>query len=416
MPTEFHSPVTFIIRPIEVMRTTPIVRTGLDIVARDFPAALRGKRVGLLCHAASVTSAYEHITACFRHSNDCTLAAIFGPQHGLFGQTQDNMVEWEGRRHPQYAIPVYSLYGRTRKPGPEMLDGLDALVIDLQDVGARPYTYAWTVKLCMEACEQAGIPVWILDRPNPIGAIGIDGPMLLEEFFSFVGGACIPLCHRLTLGEIAVLLKGQYFPSLDLEVVWMNGWWRNSLYEDTHLPWVLPSPNMPRVDTAMVYPGMVLLEGTNVSEGRGSTVPFELFGAPYLNGTRFRDLLRQQDLPGCVFREHCFIPTFHKWCGEFCRGVQIHVTDPRMFRPVLTAVALLRAAVEASEGGFAFKEPPYEYEHEKMPFDILSGGPRPRQLISRGVALEDISSEWAEDRLPFESLFADIAHYPEERT
>jgi uncharacterized protein YbbC (DUF1343 family) len=309
---------------------------------------------------------------------------------------------------------VYSLYGGVRKPNPSMLEGLDALVVDLQDVGARPYTYIWTVKLCMEACVESGLPLWILDRPNPVGAVGYDGPMLSEEYFSFVGGAVIPLCHRMTLGELAVFLKQQYFPSLELNVVWMENWCRNSLWPDTGLPWVLPSPNMPTVDTAIVYPGMVLLEATNVSEGRGSTRPFELWGAPYIEIRKLLPVLMSYRLPGCVFREHHFIPTFQKWAGKYCAGMQIHVTDVRAFRPVFTAAAILSAISETSGGAFAFKQPPYEYEHVRMPFDILSGDSRLRECIENSGDLTLLGESWQHDCRQFGVVFRDIAHYPEE--
>jgi uncharacterized protein YbbC (DUF1343 family) len=286
-----------------------MAKFGLDKFVADTPKPLVGKRAGVVCHAASIDSSYRHIidilaeSACGgaqSQSHKPLLTAIFGPQHGLFGQTQDNMVEWEGNLHPTLKIPVYSLYGEHRRPTQNMLDGLDALIFDVQDVGARPYTYVWTLKHCIEACAEKGIPLWVLDRPNPIGRIGVDGPMLSESFFSFVGGAAIPLCHRMTMGEMALLIKKLYVSGADIEVVWMDGWRRDSLWNDTGLPWVLPSPNMPTPDTAVVYPGQVLLEATNISEGRGTTRPFELFGAPFINAAELITTLNAQKLPGCL--------------------------------------------------------------------------------------------------------------------
>jgi uncharacterized protein YbbC (DUF1343 family) len=344
----------------------------------------------------------------------CTRAALFGPQHGIFGQTQDNMVEWEGYSHPTLKIPVYSLYGKNRKPAQSMIADLDALVIDLQDVGARPYTYIWTIKLCMEACMEKDIPVWILDRPNPIAAIRFDGPMLVPEYFSFVGGASIPLCHRLTMGEMAMLLKKLYFPSLDLNVVWMTDWKRNSLFSETALPWVVPSPNMPTLDTAVVYPGMVLLEATNLSEGRGTTRPFEIIGAPFIHIGQVLDKLKSMRLPGCLFREHGFIPTFQKWQGKYCNGLQVHVTNPRMYRPVFTAIALLHAIIEKSGADFQFKMPPYEYETEKMPFDILAGSSDLRRALEHQEDITGLPAVWENDLHDFKPLFKEIARYPEE--
>jgi uncharacterized protein YbbC (DUF1343 family) len=389
-----------------------MVQTGLEKFIKNFPVELKSKRIGVLCHAASITSDYVHIIDCL-NSLPCTLSAIFGPQHGIFGQTQDNMVEWEGFIHPGLGIPVYSLYGKNRKPDSGMLSGIDALVIDLQDVGARPYTYIWTIKLCMEACCEKGISVWILDRPNPIGAIPFDGPMLNKNHFSFVGGASIPLCHRLTLGEMATLLKNSFFSSLELNVIWMDGWKRSSFFSETGLPWVLPSPNMPTPDTAVVYPGMVLLEATNLSEGRGTTRPFEIFGAPYIKTGEVLAILKSLHLPGCIFREHGFIPTFQKWMGEYCNGFQLHVTDCKAFMPVYTTVAMLSAVIQTSGGKFQFKQPPYEYETGKMPFDILAGSDDLRGSIEKHVSLLSIREKWIESHKAFNSVFTEISHYME---
>jgi uncharacterized protein YbbC (DUF1343 family) len=333
----------------------------------------------------------------------------------MYGQTQDNMIEWEGTLHPTLKIPVYSLYGKSRMPSSEALSLIDALVIDLQDVGARPYTYIWTVKLCLEACAEGGVPVWVLDRPNPIAATPCDGPVLSERFFSFVGGASIPLCHRMTIGEMACLLKQRYFPSVDLHVAWMHGWCRNSLWHETGLPWVLPSPNMPTPETAMVYPGMVLLEATNMSEGRGTTRPFEIIGAPYFKTDHVLKEAKKYDLRGCIFREHDFIPTFQKWRGEYCRGIQVHVVEPRLFAPVFATSALLHAIAKTSEGQFAFKDPPYEYDSVHMPFDILSGDEGLREALERGDDLDALKSKWEESYRDFNGVLADISHYPEKK-
>jgi uncharacterized protein YbbC (DUF1343 family) len=392
-----------------------MAESGLQRLIRDYPRALTGKRTGVVCHAASVTSTFVHILDALSGKKECRLCAVFGPQHGLCGQTQDNMVEWEGGGRRVYGVPVFSLYGSVRKPTADMLEGLDALVFDLQDVGARPYTYLWTLKLCMEACDGKGLPLYVLDRPNPIARVGFDGPVLKRDYFSFVGGAEIPLCHRLTIGEIAVLLQRAHYPSADVHVVWMKGWRRDSLWNDTGLPWVLPSPNMPTPDTAVVYPGMVLLEATNLSEGRGTTRPFEIFGAPYLDIRKFRGCLEKSTLPGCVFREHEFIPAFQKWAGQVCRGMQVHVTDARAFRPVETAFAILSAAHETAPREFSFRTDPYEYEREKPAIDILSGSDRFRKAVVEGVPLADIRKEWKRERAPFMETFRAIAHYPENR-
>ena len=393
-----------------------MVRFGLDQFLLQFPARLKGKRLGVLCHAASITSGYEHIVDALKKRSDCTVGAVFGPQHGLFGQTQDNMIEWEGETHPDLKVPVFSLYGRTRKPTPEMLARIDALVVDLQDVGARPYTYIWTLKLCMEACDEINVPIWVLDRPNPIAAVALDGPMLDRHFFTFVGGAEIPLCHRMTIAEIACFLKDTYYPTADLHTVTMDGWWRNSMFGETGLPWVLPSPNMPCPETATVYPGMVFLEATNLSEGRGTTRPFELFGAPFIDVPALRDSLGRKPHPGCLFREHGFIPTFNKWQGRYCYGMQIHVTDPRSYKPAATAVSILSACIETAKEEFRFKGPPYEYEAEKVPFDILAGDSRLREALIASTPVDIIEETWRPELDRFRTgVLAGVALYPESR-
>ncbi len=270
-----------------------MVITGLDKIASVMPEGLRNKRLGVLCHAASVTRDFRHITEIIATGRECILSALFGPQHGIHGQTQDNMIEWEGYNDKHLKVPVYSLYGRNRRPTPGMLSGIDALVVDLQDAGARLYTYIWTVKECMQACSDAGIPVWILDRPNPVGLLDFDGPLLKNEFFTFVGGASIPLCHRMTLGEMALWVRNNHIPGCDLTIIRMDNWNRNSLYADTGLPWILPSPNLPRPEMRFLSRN-ILMEATNLSEGRGTTIPFELFGAPWLDSVKLANELNSR--------------------------------------------------------------------------------------------------------------------------
>ena len=324
------------------------------------------------------------------------------------------MIEWEGSIHPVLGIPVYSLYGEHRKPSPQMLEGLDALVVDLQDAGARLYTYIWTVKLCMEACAEAGIPVYILDRPNPDRSSAGDGPVLKKDFFTFVGGAEIPMCHRMTIGEMAIWVRDRYQPDCDLKVIAMEGWKRSFLFRETGLPWVLPSPNMPAPETALVYPGTVLAEALNLSEGRGTVIPFELTGAPYVNGDRLLRELRSRKLPGCAFRIHDFIPTFNKYAGQYCRGIQIHVTDPTVYRPVATAMHLFDAVIRTSpEGSLAFNPPPYEYEYRLMPFDILSGDSRMREVLQSGSSLKEEIARWDSEIRYFTEEFREMAIYKE---
>ena len=391
-----------------------MVHTGLELIKYELPSLLKGKRIGILCHAPSISRDFTHITEIFLKRKDCRLSAVFGPQHGIYGQTQDNMIEWEGETDPILKVPLFSLYGEHRKPTAEMLNGIDALLIDLQDTGARLYTYIWTVKLCIEACTGSGIPVWILDRPNPIGKLPYDGPVLKEEFFTFVGGASFPLCHRMTIGEMALWIKEKYYPGADLNIVWMTGWHRNSLFSETYLPWVLPSPNMPTLNTAIVYPGIVLAEALNISEGRGTTIPFELFGAPFIDVVKLKKELDNRKIPGCVFRIHDFIPTFNKYAGTLCHGLQVHVTSPEKYYPVGVALDIFDSIIKTSvPEAVQFNPPPYEYEKDLMPFDILSGDQAMRiSLLNRQpVGIE--KERWQEETEEFRKEFMHISAYPE---
>ena len=386
--------------------------TGLEIISNKLPRVLQGRRIGVVCHAPSITTGFEHITDILHESRECHLSAIFGPQHGLFGQTQDNMIEWEGYLHPRFNLPVFSLYGKQRKPDKPMLENLDCLLIDLQDVGARPYTYAWTMKACMEACAEVSIPVVILDRPNPVSGLTIEGPVLKKDFYTFVGGAEIPLCHRMTMGEIAVWINEEEKTGCDLDVIRMRDYNREMMFDDCSLPWILPSPNMPSLKSAVVYPGMVLAEVLNISEGRGTTIPFELFGAPFMKSTDVLKILKKLNLPGCSFREHNFIPTFNKFEGEYCKGIQIHVTDFKIFEPVYTAASVFKAISDTSDGKLRFNDPPYEYENRLVPFDILSGDDGLRKAILSENDLNGERERWKSETDAFNVKFRSLAFYP----
>ena len=373
----------------------PSCSTGLDRFERAFPRRWRGARAGLVCHPASVNAALEHASSLLLRSKQVGLAALFGPQHGLLGQTQDNMEEWKGFRDTATGLHAYSLYGAVRKPRREWLAGLDLLVADLQDVGSRAYTFVWTLALCMEACAEEGKGVLVLDRPNPIGGALVEGPVLDPAYSSFVGLHPLPVRHGMTIGEIALYLRDRYYPDLDLSVVPMEGWRRGHDFRRTGLPWVMPSPNMPTPDTALVYPGMVLLEGTNLSEGRGTTRPFELFGAPFAEARAVVRRLEAFGLPGAVFRPASFKPAFQKWAGRLCHGAQVHVADAGTFRPFTTGAAVVKAFHDLYPKRFAWKRPPYEYEREKRPIDLLAGSARLRRGIEEGRGLEAMWEEWA---------------------
>ncbi len=342
-----------------------------------WPKHLRGCKLGAVLHPASVGQNYRHSLSLLEEKNGelFQLSALFGPQHGILGQTQDNMIEWEGYSDPRLKIPVYSLYGEHREPTESMLEGLDALLIDLQDVGARYYTFIWTLYLCMKACEKKGITVVVCDRPNPINGVDVEGPILNPDYRSFVGLHPIPVRHGKTIGQLAEQFKKEAFPDCELIVLPMENWDPKLWFDETGLPWVLPSPNMPTLDSAIVYPGMCLLEATNISEARGTTKPFELFGAPFIDSPQMVDYLTQLKLPGVIFREAYFQPTFHKFAGELCNGAQIHVTDRNQYLPYKTTMEILKYLLEVYPKDFKWKAPPYEYEYNKLPIEILLGGP-----------------------------------------
>ena len=378
------------------------IEIGLDIFEKNWPNRLKGARAGLLVHPASVNRRLEHAINLFLKSRKLELKALFGPQHGIRGETQDNMVEWEGFHDPQTNLPVYSLYGHARRPTPEMLKDIDAMVIDVQDVGSRYYTFIWTMELCMQACHDNGKSVIVLDRPNPLGGAITEGPVLDMAYASFVGQRLLPIRHGMTIGEVGSYLRNEFYASLDFHVIPMQGWRRGMWFDQTGLPWVMPSPNMPTLDTAIVYPGMCLVEGTNLSEGRGTTRPFEIFGAPFIEPEVMIKKLKELKLAGIVFRPMYFQPTFQKYAGELCGGAQIHVADRNKFKPFKTAVAVLRTVYDLYPKSFRWKQPPYEYEKEKMPIDILSGTDKLRKDIENGEKIEKMEEWWKEQCLHFQ--------------
>jgi uncharacterized protein YbbC (DUF1343 family) len=345
--------------------------------------------MGLILHPASVTAELALGVDALREVG-FPIRALFGPQHGARGEKQDNMIESDHYLDPRSGLRVHSLYSDVRKPTPEMLDGLDALLFDLQDVGVRVYTFIWTMALAMEACAEAGVRFVVLDRPNPLGGVLREGPVLRSGFESFVGMHPIPLRHGMTAGELALWLNGARDIGCDLEVVPMTGWQRDMLWEDTGLPYVLPSPNLPTPQSCQVYPGTVLLEGTGLSEGRGTTKPFELVGAPDLDPHALVAACDLEAWSGARLRPCWFEPTFQKHKGAVCGGVQIHVTDPRSFQPVRATVALLSAVKDLAPGSFDWRPPPYEYEELLMPIDMLWGHDGLRAGIDRGAAAVEI--------------------------
>jgi uncharacterized protein YbbC (DUF1343 family) len=375
------------------------VRTGLEeLLAR--PGNLRGLRIGLLANPASVTPDLEHASQALKSSRAFRLIALFGPEHGIWADAQD-LVEVEDSRDPATGLPVHSLYGKSRVPTPAMLQGLDAVVLDLQDVGSRYYTFIYTMLNVLEAGARDHRRVVVLDRPNPLGGVTVEGNVLEPEYRSFVGLHPLPVRHGLTIGELALLFQAERALPVDLRVVPMRGWRREMDFDQTGLPWVLPSPNMPTVDTAFVYPGGCLIEGTNLSEGRGTTRPFELVGAPWLDPwVLARDMARER-LPGVRFRPAFFTPTFQKHAGRLCGGVQVHVQDRGRFSAYLTYLLLIAHARRQDPSRFAWRDPPYEYEYVKRPIDILCGTGRVRQTIEGGLSPRRLARAFRADAAGF---------------
>ncbi len=365
---------------------------------------LNGLRVGVVANPASIDGAFRHVIDRIALRETVRLGAIFGPQHGFRSDLQDNMIETPHAEDRALRVPIYSLYSETREPTAEMLSGLDALVIDLQDIGARIYTFVYTMANCLRAAKRHGVTVIVCDRPNPIGGVEVEGPTLEHGFESFVGQFPIPMRHGMTIAELARLFNEHFGIGADLEVVTMDGWSRAQYWDDTGLPWVMPSPNVPTDDTVVVYPGTVLFEGTMLSEGRGTTRPFELLGAPWIEAEPFADRMNGVGLAGARFRPAVFEPTFQKHCKVPCGGCQIHVTDRNAFKPVAAAASLIREFAGTRSDLFAWRPPPYEYEHDKMPIDILAGSATFRDQIERQASLDEIVGSWEEGEGAFRKI------------
>ena len=386
------------------------IRLGSDIVLSS--NRLKGARVGVVCNHASIDRGFRHLIDRVATTDGVKLAAIFGPQHGFRSDVQDNMVETPHRDDPRRRVPIYSLYSETREPTSEMLRGIDVLLIDLQDIGARIYTYIYTMANCLKAAARHGVAVIVCDRPNPIGGLAVEGARLRPGWESFVGMYPIPMRHGMTIGELAQLFNKEFDLGASLDVIPMEGWTRSAYADSTGLPWVMPSPNMPTLDTAVVYPGTVLFEGTMLSEGRGTTRPFELVGAPWIDAERFAEAMNGRGLSGVHFRPAGFEPTFQKHAKQPCGGCQIHVIDREAFKPVETGVALIDQFRRSAPARFEWRQPPYEYEHDKMPIDILAGSDTLRKQIESGAPVDEIASSWRDDEEEFRRLRQPYLLYP----
>lgn len=368
------------------------VKLGLERLLEG--EQLKGARVGLVCNQASVNHELRHAADLLYEKPGIDLRALFGPQHGIRGDVQDNMIETVHTVDRETGLPIHSLYSETREPTEAMLDRLDVLVFDMQDVGCRIYTFAYTMANCMVAARKSRKKVIVCDRPNPISGVAVAGNVLEPEQASFVGQFAIPTRHGMTLGELARMFNEHFGLDCDLEVVTMDGWEREFWHDQTDAPWVMPSPNIPTLDSATVFPGTVHFEGTQLSEGRGTTRPFELVGAPYINPELYARSLNELKLPGVFFRSCIFRPTFQKHAGVSCGGVQIHVTDRNVFEPVITGVAMVKIAYDLYPTEFRWKEPPYEYVYDRNPFDVIAGTSSIREAIESGSSLEAINANW----------------------
>ncbi|CAN2041194.1 Peptidoglycan beta-N-acetylmuramidase NamZ [Candidatus Magnetomoraceae bacterium gMMP-15] len=368
------------------------IKTGIEIFAQSSPLWMKNQRLGLLLNPASVDRNFCSSRDLINKYFPGQLCALFSPQHGYYAAKQDNMIESNDILDPVLQIPVFSLYGKTRIPSSEMFEHIDILLIDLQDVGTRVYTFIYTMSYCLEAAKKYNKKVVILDRPNPLSGIKIEGNCLSPEFASFVGRYPIPMQHGLTIGELALLFNSHYGIGCDLKVIPMQGWKRSMYFNDTMLPWVMPSPNLPTYESALVYPGQVLWEGTNVSEGRGTAMPFEIFGAPYLNTDKVLKSIRK--LPGVHLRTVFFEPTSNKWQGQLCQGFQIHIINRDEFQPYLTSLKLIQAVIKCHPEDFKWKLPPYEYEFTKMPIDLILGSKDLREYIENFYDLDEIALSW----------------------
>ncbi len=386
------------------------VLTGLENLYRNPRTSLLGKRLGLLANPASINFDFTHAAKMINRIYPGQLKALFSPQHGFHAEKQDNMIESDHFIDPQFQIPVFSLYSTARIPTREMFDYIDVLIIDLQDVGTRVYTFIYTISYCLEAAELYDKKVIILDRPNPVGGVAIEGNILQTACASFVGRFPIPMRHGLTVGEIATFFNNELKAGCDLRVIPMKGWKREMLFSDTALPWIPPSPNLPTPASALLYPGQVIWEGTNISEGRGTTQPFEIFGAPFLDTMQFIDAV-QPRISGAVLRPLAFEPTSGKWQGEICHGFQIHVVSPNEYKPYRTSLLMLQQIIQMYPDQFQWKQPPYEYEYEQLPMDLILGDKTLRRLIEKGEDIHTLEASWQEDLQKFQQLSREFYLY-----
>jgi uncharacterized protein YbbC (DUF1343 family) len=389
-----------------------MISLGIEQLIQSSPQWLAERRLGLLCNQASTDSTFRHTRDLLLEYYPGGLTCLFSPQHGFFSEKQDNMIESDHTADPASGLPLFSLYSSRRRPTRDMFDLFDVLVIDLFDVGTRVYTFLYTMAYCLEAAAAYGKKVVVLDRPNPVGGLQVEGNIIRPDCYSFVGLYPIPMRHGLTFGELALLLNSRFKIGVELEIIPMGGWRRSMLYKDTGLPWVFPSPNMPSPGAALVYPGQVIWEGTNISEGRGTSLPFELFGAPFFNHDEIlRRTTESVALEGCHLRPLVFEPTANKWSGQPCTGFQLHVTDAAAFRPYRITLALLQTVMALYPEKFECKSPPYEYEFDRLPLDLILGDRKLREELEQGRNVMDLEKSWQDDLDDFDKSRRDVFLY-----
>jgi uncharacterized protein YbbC (DUF1343 family) len=385
---------------------------GIDNLLSHPPGELENKRWGLLSNQASVNIQGNYSKDLLRGKFKNNLKCLFSPQHGFWGTEQDNMIETPDVSDPATGLPIYSLYSHTRRPTERMMEKIDVLLIDLQDVGTRVYTFITTLAYCLQEARKQGKQIVVLDRPNPIGGTVVEGNILDPSWTSFVGVFPLPMRHGLTMGELARLFNQEMNIQAELRVIPLEGWERSRLFDQNDYPWIMPSHNMPALSTALVYPGQVIWEGTQVSEGRGTTRPFEILGAPFVNPREVKDYLKGISLPGVRLVETAFRPTFQKWSGQECRGFFLWVFDREIFKPYFTSLALLQAVQTLYQDAFQWKPPPYEYETQRMPIDLLIGDQEIRQALERGTSLAELENSWMPGLKDYLKLRQNYLLYP----
>jgi uncharacterized protein YbbC (DUF1343 family) len=380
------------------------VLSGLDLFKSAHYKKYRGCRIGLLSNQASVTKDLIHAKDIIQGVSPGDLKALFGPQHGYAGEDQDNMIETGNAVDKEFRIPIFSLYSHLREPSSDMMALIDVLFIDMQDVGTRVYTFSSTMLNCMKAAKKHNVKIVVLDRPNPVGGVIMEGNILEPELYSFVGPFKIPMRHGMTMGELALMFNKELSVGCDLSVIRMEGWQRSMFWAETGLPWAVPSPNMPIPESAYIYPGQVIWEGTNLSEGRGTCRPFEIFGAPYLDTGMIKKMIPDEFLQGCFMREISFKPTFNKWQGEICKGFMIHIQNKEVLRSYDLTIAILKAVIEIHRDSFEWKNPPYEYEYKKLPIDLILGNYDLRVAVQEGRDIFEIRECWLKGYEEFKEL------------